>query len=287
MSLRLLVVAMLITTAAALGMIAYRAASPPVLVTMQQVPLPEAKLPMQALSSASYIVASRPLPAGTLTRDDDFKVVTVRPVDVPEGSIAMGPDVLPGIRGALVRRYLDAGAPIGFADILRPRDRGFLAAVLLPGSRAVSIGVDAVSGVAGLIWPGDRVDVILTQEREGAIATISRRFVSETVLTDIGVIAVDQEIVQGAAGTSAAGGKVARTVTLQVDRDQAERLTVAQRLGHLALAIRAMIDTPGTLLGRQPVYSSDVSPSLAGAGESRASHVHVIHGDKVTEFTFQ
>ena len=50
------------------------------------------------------------------------------------------------------------------ADVLRPRDRGFLAAVLAPGTRAVSIAVDPVSGVGGLIWPGDRVDVILTQE---------------------------------------------------------------------------------------------------------------------------
>ena len=64
----------------------------------------------------------------------------------------------------MVRQTLLQHQVILPADIMRPGDHGFLAAVLTPGRRATSIGVDAVSGTAGLIWPGDHVDVILTQE---------------------------------------------------------------------------------------------------------------------------
>lgn len=285
MSLRVVVVLMLLTTATALGMIAYRAALPPNVVSITQ--LPQAASAPEVLPTVGYVAAARSLPAGTLTRDEDFKIRTVRPDELPRDAIAMGPDVLAGIRGALIRRYLDAGATVTAADILRPRDRGFLAAVLAPGTRAVSVGVDAVTGVAGLIWPGDRVDVILTQEMEQAAAPIAKRVVSETILTDIRVIAVDQEIVQGAAETSSVAGKIARTVTLQVDKDGAERVTVAQRLGRLALAIRAMVDTPDAVLSGAPVFSLDVSPALAGAGQHPGTHVQVIQGDKLTDVTFQ
>jgi pilus assembly protein CpaB len=288
MSLRLLVVAMLLTTAAALGMIAYRAAQPPVTIT---VPRAEALAPATPAVAppvmAEYLVAARALPAGSLARDDDFKLKSVPPRDVPGDAILAGPEVLAGIRGALIRKYLDANATITIADILRPRDRGFLAAVLAPGSRAVSVGVDAISGVAGLIWPGDRVDVILTQEMDQASAPLAHRVMSETVLTDARVIAVDQEIVQGASGTNGVAGKVARTVTLQVTQDQAARLTVAQRLGHIALAIRAIVDATDEQVTRKTVFGSDVSPALSSAGAVPGSNVQVIQGDKVTSVTFQ
>ena len=100
----------------------------------------------------------------------------------------------------------------GSTDVTRSRERGFLSAVLCPGTRAVSIGVDQVSGVAGLIWPGDQVDVILTQEFTPADR--GRIVTSETILTDVRVIAVDQDIAQGAGSGTA--GKMAATVTFEV-----------------------------------------------------------------------
>ena len=65
--------------------------------------------------------------------------------------------------GAMVKRNLGAGEAIRSDDLMRPSDHGFMAAVLSPGMRAVTINVDAASGSSGLIWPGDRVDLILTQ----------------------------------------------------------------------------------------------------------------------------
>ena len=234
-----------------------------------------------------YLTAAHALPAGTLARDEDFGTRMVAPGEVPKGAFTKGPEVLANIRGALVRHYIEAGAPITLGDILRPRDRGFLAAVLAPGTRAVSIGVDAITGVAGLIWPGDRVDVILTQEMDMATAPLGKRVMSETVLTDIRVIAVDQEIVQGASDTSSVAGKVARTITLQVNQDQAERLTVAQHLGHMALAIRAMIETDEGLVSTSAIYGADVSAALSAFASPAGTHMQVIQGDKRSDVIFQ
>lgn len=282
MSLRLVVVGLILTTALALGMMAWRLTQPahPVAVTAPQAPPPPLML--------KYLAAVHALPAGTLARDEDFAVKTVPSTSLPAGAIVDTPEARGDIRGALIRRYLDAGAPITAADILRPRDRGFLAAVLAPGTRAIAIGVDAVSGVAGLIWPGDRVDVILTQEMDRAGVSPGERVIAETVLRDARVIAVDQEIVQGASPTAGVTGRLARTVTLQVSAEDAERLAVAQRLGRLALAMRAAADAPQPeIAGTHAVYGGDVSAALAGPPAPAASRVLVIQGNQRSEVIFR
>jgi pilus assembly protein CpaB len=133
---------------------------------------------------------------------------------MPSGAIGDTPEARAYLRGSLLRNFLDAGAPITMNDVLRPRDRGFAAAVLKEGARAVAISVDAVSGAAGLIWPGDHVDVLLTQdaqtkggsEKESLVATQGPS--SQTLPTDARVIAIDQNLAQGAADSA---GKLVRT----------------------------------------------------------------------------
>jgi pilus assembly protein CpaB len=161
---------------------------------------------------------------------------------------------------------------------LRPRDRGFLATVLAPGSRAISINVDAESGVSGLIWPGDYVDVVLTQESADK-ADLAHRALSETVLHNVRIIAIDQEIVQGGPANNAAAGKTVRTVSLQLAPDQVKKITVAQRLGKLSLAIRAAVDQQDTA-DAGTMLSTDVSPEIA----RQSATVKVYRGDKVTEY---
>lgn len=286
MSLRLIVVALLITTAVALGLIAYRATQPVPVVAIG----PEQSVTPSGPPMATFIVTARALPAGTLVRDEDFVIKPIAADVVIPGALPGGPDAFASVRGGMIRHYVDAGSTLTAADILRPRDRGYLATVLAPGTRAISIAVDLVTGVAGLIWPGDQVDVILTQEMDPSQAPVSRRIISETVMTNIRIIAVDQDIVQGAsagsAGASVVAGRVAHTVTLQVDTDQAERLTVAQRLGHLALAIRSISDASDQSPGLPAVYGADVSPALSSAGERPAAQVRVIEGDHVAEVAF-
>ncbi|MFC0408555.1 Flp pilus assembly protein CpaB [Roseomonas elaeocarpi] len=285
MVLRLVAVVMLLLTAVGLGVVAFRAAQPAPVAEAAPPPPPPPPPPPQA----KILVAARAIPAGTLLKDEDLREAEMAPEAVPAGAVSAG---VAGegatMRGTLLRQYREAGAPILRGDVLRPRDRGFLAAVLQPGRKAVSIGVDAVTGASGLIWPGDLVDVILVQELDAALAPVSRRVVAETVLTALRVIAVDQQIVQGATGDGAAR-PVARTVTLEVSAAEAERLAVAERLGRLTLAVRAM-ETPagGEDAPRDAALSgADVSMALQRNTPVPGSRVRVIEGGQSQEVTFQ
>src|ERR1700761_5256837 len=233
MPLRLFLAGLLLLTALGLGLIGYQVTRPPKTVTVAT----EAPPPPLTID---VLAAAHSMPAGTLMKDEDFTKHAVPSADVPMGALTDTAEVRAGLRGALLRRYLDSGNILMTGDILRPRDRGFLAAVLAPGTRAISVGVDAITGDGGLIWPGDRVDVILTQELSEKDAPLARRFVGETALEDVRVVAVDQSIAQGAvASGDNATGRVARTVTLEVTPQQAERAALAERLGKVTLAIRA------------------------------------------------
>jgi len=199
--------------------------------------------------TVGYFVAAHPLPRGTLARDEDFTVRSVSPGSVPAGAILDTPDAKIGIRGSLVRNFLDTGSLVTSENILRPRERGFLASVLAPDSRAVSINVDAASGVSGLIWPGDYVDVVLTQEPTTASEDKTAQqhgMLSETVVQNVRVVAIDQEIVQGGPANNATAGKVARTVTLQLAPEQVKKVTVAGQRGKLTLAVRSAVDRQDT-----------------------------------------
>jgi len=237
------------------------------------------------------LVAARPIPAGSLLRNEDVAVREIPAVEAEEWVLRDNAETRAELAGALVRRFLDTGTPLGLEDVLRPRDRGFLAAVLRPNMRAITVGVDAVTGAAGLIWPGDRVDLLLTQTLDERVAALSRRVVGETVLHDVRVIAVDQQLTQGAAGANAGpDGKVARTVTLEVTAEQAERVAVAQQLGRLSLTIRAMaVDTAEPPPGRRSVFGGDVSPALAQTDPVErpvGARIRLIQGDERQEVVF-
>jgi pilus assembly protein CpaB len=151
--------------------------------------------------------------------------------------------------------------------------------VLKEGTRAVAIGVDPISGVAGLIWPGDHVDIILTQDIEKA--ALAQRTLSETILTDVRIIAIDQEMVQGAA---TAAGKLVRTVTVEVEPGQAEQIAVASHIGKLTLSIRAAMDA--SMAARRVTYGGDVSPALAHAEGERRATVTVFEGKERKDVSF-
>ncbi|MGG5807653.1 Flp pilus assembly protein CpaB [Falsiroseomonas sp. CW058] len=236
----------------------------------------------------AVLVAARALPAGTLLKDEDLALRQMPPEAVPPEALPDAEAARAESRGALVRRWLEPGAILGAGDILRPRDRGFLSAVLRPGQRAISVGVDVVTGAAGLIWPGDQVDLILTQELAAAEAPLARRVIGETILSDVRVIAVDQQFTQGAGGAEAGPSRIARTVTIEVAPDQAERVAVAVRLGRIALTIRAIEGAgPAGVPSAPPVFGADVSPALGRSGLSEGVRMRVIQGDESQEVTFR
>jgi pilus assembly protein CpaB len=275
-TLRLSIILVFLLATTAFGLIAYNMNLPKVQAAV--VPVTE-KAPAPL---TRYLVAARPLKAGTLTRDEDFRS---DPLDsVPSGAIRDTTDDRTRLLGSLVRKNLDTGSPITSENVLPRGDRGFLASVLEPGTRAISIKVDVESGVAGLIMPGDYVDVVLTQV--AANADVARRALSETLLQNVRIIAIDQEIVQGGGANNATAAKVAQTVSLQLAPEQVKRIAVAKNLGSLSLAMRSAVELRDTADSRT-ISSCDVSPEIARqnaiAGQTAA--VAVYGGGKVQDYS--
>jgi pilus assembly protein CpaB len=147
--------------------------------------------------------------------------------------------------GTVVRYPITAGQPLTQGSLVAPGDRGFLAAALARGC-VVTITVSEKSGVAGFIFPGDRVDIMLTQTIRGAGSDAQALNVTETVLRNLRVLATDQST----ENQSAEGKTVVRTfhtVTLEVTPKIAEKIEVAQAVGALSLTLRSLADNQGDL----------------------------------------
>ncbi len=143
--------------------------------------------------------------------------------------------------GWVAREPFVAGEPIVKGKIIAPGDRGFLAAVLKPGMRAVSVAVDQTSDVSGFVFPGDRVDILinLSLPAEGANSNGYQHKAAETVLHDIRVIAIDQRL-----DSKDGQAVVARTVTFEVTSKQSEMVALAVDMGKLSLSLRSLVGAP-------------------------------------------
>ena len=281
MIVRLALFALLALGLGGFGMVAWISTRPPAATEAAAASAPPPVL-------TKVLVAAHALRAGSLLKPDDVTMSDMPTAKVPDGASLDTPQERAQLWGAMVRRSLGAGEPVLPSEVLRPGDHGFLAAVLGPNMRAVTIGVDIISGSAGLIWPGDRIDLILTQAMDAPTVPSGRRLVAETVLSDIRVIAVDQHLVEGATPDTAEP-KAARTVTLEATAGQAERVSVAERLGHLSLVVRSADQSAasgdgnrgqGAAAAANVTWAGDVSPAmnLNGADHGTPSTMRVFLG---------
>jgi pilus assembly protein CpaB len=234
------------------GTVAWISTRPPPPPPQVAAPPPPAKI--------AVLGAARPLRAGSLLKPEDLAAKEILVSDQTADMSADTPDGRRALSGAMVRRSLSKGEPVRSSDVMRPGDHGFLAAVLQPGMRAVTVAVDATTGAAGLIWPGDRVDLILTQTIQATAMPLGHRVAAETVLSDVRVIAIDQQLVQGADANQT--DNQARTVTLEVTQDQAVSVSVATRLGRLSLSVRSADAGTNVAASRDTTWAVDVSPAL-------------------------
>lgn len=223
---------------------------------------PEAAVAAPAAPTTVEVrVAARDLHVGALLESADAPFAAIPEAEFEQGMVtAEGDDAL----GAVVIAPMRAGAPLRRHALLAPGQEGFLAAVLSRGMRAVSVGVDAVSGAAGLIFPGDRVDVLLTQRVDGEDddAEVGLRWASETILRNARVIAVDQNLKTDLTERDATA--VARTITLEVTPAEAEVIAVARNLGALSMTLRSII-VEGELQDEPriaPTWAGDISEAL-------------------------
>ena len=190
------------------------------------------------------LVAQRALPAGTIITADAIGF-QLWPEELVQDAYFLGGEAdVTKLIGTVVRHNVTAGEPVTQGSLVRPGDRGFLAAALTPGMRAITVPVDAKAGVAGFVFPGDRVDMVLTQSVTGGEGPSLKA--SETILRNLRVLATDQSTTQ-----KKKDGKTQvrafRTVTLEVTPTIAEKVAVAQTLGTLSLALRPLADSQGEL----------------------------------------
>ncbi|MDR3521082.1 MAG: Flp pilus assembly protein CpaB [Acidocella sp.] len=246
-----------------------------------------------APQTQQILVAATLQQAGSLLQPSDIGAAPVPVGAVPVGASLDTPENRSALIGAMTRQAISPGAPILNGQVIHPGDHGFLAAVLAPGMVATTVGVDAISGAAGLIWPGDRVDLLLTQTLDDPGLPLGQRIAAELVLRDVRVIATGQQLVQGSSAPTADNKSPpppATTVTLEVTPDEAARTAVATKLGPLSLVVHSAESTPGSRAAAdqaatddKPVYADQVSPALLNDHNVQpgapAAHVTVIGGN--------
>lgn len=205
---------------------------------------PQAEAAAPEPEGPKVLVAQRALPTGTIITADALSYQQWPEELVQDAYFIDGESDINTLLGTVVRHSVTAGEPVTQGSLVSPGDRGFLAAALTPGMRAITIPVDARAGVAGFIFPGDRVDMVLTQSvpgEEGAVQT------SETILRNLRVLATDQSTTQA---TDENGDTIVRKfsmVTMEVTPQLAEKVAVAQTLGTLSLSLRSLADSQSEL----------------------------------------
>ena len=146
---------------------------------------------------------------------------------------ADSPGAVKEVAGSITRAGFVSGEPILKAKLIRADGSGYMAALIRPGMRAISTDISPEAGVGGFILPNDHVDVILTrlEKSNGEDA-----FHSETILTNVRVLAIDQTV-EEKNGQRVVIGKIA---TLELAPPQAETLALARRLGSVSLMLRGL-----------------------------------------------
>lgn len=200
------------------------------------------------------LVAKRALPIGTIITADAVGYQPWPNELVQDAYFLDGEADINALMGTVVRFPVTAGEPVTQGALVAPGDRGFLAAALGPGMRAVTVPVSAQTGVAGFVFPGDRVDLVLTQLVDGDGPPLKA---AETVLSNLRVLATDQatETKQNESGQTVVN--TFQSVTLEVTPKIAEKIAVAQTVGQLSLVLRSIRDSSDEL--ERAIASGDIN----------------------------
>jgi pilus assembly protein CpaB len=213
----------------------------------------KASMAQQEPDTVRVLVAKVHLSYGTRVTADNLQWVEWPRSAVPAGSFTSVQDLLgaDGSAQRVVLRSIEPGEPVLVGKITEPGQSPRMAMNLTDGKRAVSIQIDAVSGVAGFVAPGDSVDILLTREQQGMLT-------SSVILQEITIIAVDQQ-----ANSESSSPRLGNTVTVEVDTTQAQKLALAQQIGRLSLTLRGFAGEDGATQPVAPVTEASLS-DLAG-----------------------
>ena len=188
-----------------------------------------------AAPQRSVLVARGAISRGQILKPQDFSWQVWPEGGIDKNYILAGTRTPESFAGWVARDPFTAGEPINDAKMVSPGSRGFLAAVLGPGMRAVSVPVTATSGISGFVFPGDQVDILITHQLTGAGGSEAQHKAAETVLHDVRVIGIDQKL-----DSKSGEALVAHTATLEVTPKQSEMIAVAAEIGKLSLSLRSL-----------------------------------------------
>ncbi len=183
------------------------------------------------VASQTVVVAKQALRFGTELSASMLQEVPWPSDALPGGAFAKISDIMSGGR-RVVLAAIEANEPVLALKITGPGQRATLSSLVKPGMKAVTIRVNDVEGVGGFVLPGDHVDIVLTRQIEKGSAT------TQVVLQNTRVLAVDQ-----IADDRAAKATVAKSVTLEVDTVDAQKLWLASSVGSLSLLLRKAGET--------------------------------------------
>lgn len=203
------------------------------------------------------LVAQGNLQPGTLISMESLRWQGWPTEDIPPSYIVQGQRSETEFVGAVVRRPIAAGEPMTDFKVAKPGEQGFLAAVLEPGMRAVTLPISPIRASAGFILPGDRVDVLLTHDPGSGTVT-------ETVFFDMEVLAIDQALASGEGAVQIGG-----TATLEVTPREVEAFTLMQQMGTMTLALRSLQPGEGEETKPQPMGADDQTEQMVGEPEPK------------------
>jgi pilus assembly protein CpaB len=251
-------------------------------------------------ASVKVLVATSNIDMGGFVRADKQLGWSDWQGDIAPSFITSETFKIEDFNGAVARRPIMAGEPVTAISVVRVNEGGFMSAVLAPGKRAVSIAVSPTSGNAGFVFPGDRVDLILTHRIP--VQTGNKDVLaSETFIQDVRILAVDQML-----SNPENVAVVAKTLTIEVSPKQAEMVNVATNLGGISISLRSLATKTDTAAGtpEQPLVeepaptiakvndqASDFSTNtdvskLMGEKNAVRTKVNVIHGSASEQIDF-
>jgi len=221
----------------------------------------------------SVLVAHQAISRGQILKSSDFAWQPWPDSGIDKSYILLGTRTPQSFNGWVARYPMTSGDPVTTAKMVAPGSRGFLAAVLRPGMRAVSVPVNATTGISGFVFPGDQVDILITYPVPAIMSPPPgtqpvQHKAAETILSNIRVIGIDQRLEE-----KAGEAVIAHTATLEVTPKQSEIIALASEMGKLSLSLRSLAKSPakaGTVVAdssngpAEPSYTldSEVSPLL-------------------------
>jgi len=252
-----------------------------------------AEVPKQAVTKV--LVATHGLPAGQFLQPNDLEWQDWPDNALNSSYIVSGSRSVDDLVGSVVRAAISAGEPITDDRLIKKGDRGFLSAIMAPGTRAVTVQLQQTSGLGGLVLPGDHVDVVLTAVIPSTTPNEPEHRASETVLEDIRVVAIDQKMSDMSNETV-----MARSATLEVTPKQAEILALVTDMGKISLTLRSIAsgdEKPRTTNAKgEPVEPSvtwdneatdlGLRPHNAPSSAEAAAKVDLVRGGETKSFEF-